>query len=104
MVIALGCTVAAGVSGMLLDRGRWAGGLAVLPPLIAYVAISLKLQGKAQWHRRMEGQLRALKSRLKYELSEFPTADQIAAISKSQREMEESMREDWKKHLGFEWA
>jgi hypothetical protein len=104
MIAALLATVAAGVVGIVYDLGEWAGGLAVLPALIGIVATNLKLQGKAQWHSEKEGELRELRSRLRYQLPESPTADHIAAIAKSRGTMEKRMREEWVKHLQFDWA
>ena len=104
MIIALLCTVAAAICGIVFDLGKWAGALAIMPTLIAFVASSLKLQGKAQWHYRREGELRTLRSRLKYQLSESPTADQIAAVAKSWDDMEKRMQADWERNLSFDFA
>jgi hypothetical protein len=61
MILAVGCSFAAAAVGLLLDsRGKIAGGLAILPPLIAFIAISLKLDGKSSYHYRKRDALEAL--------------------------------------------
>lgn len=55
MTAALGCSVGAGIFGVIAHMPRAAGALALMPPLIAFVVANLKLDGKTGWHyRRIE--------------------------------------------------
>lgn len=105
MNIALGCSVAAAIIGIFFNVSpKIVGGIAVLPPLIAYIAVNLKLEGKSSWHYRKREALSALRSRLLYQQPEVPSADNIAAIAKSWEELNLKMREEWDRSLTLNWS
>ena len=104
MVLSVLCSVtAAGLGFFTSQSSRLVGGIAILTPLIAYVAVSLKLEGKASWHHRKSNALYALSSRLRYELLEEPTAEQIARVSKAYDALNLAMQREWDATLSFNW-
>ncbi len=105
MVLSVVCSVtAAGLGFFTSQSSRLVGGIAILTPLIAYVAVNLKLEGKASWHHRKSNALLALSSRLRYELPEEPTAEQIAAVSRSYDALNLRMQREWDATLSFNWS
>lgn len=104
MVLSVLCSVtAAGLGFFTSQSSRLVGGIAILTPLIAYVAVNLKLEGKASWHHRKSNALRALGSRLRYELPEEPTAAEIAEVSKAYDALNVTMQREWDATLSFNW-
>ena len=104
MVLSVLCSVtAAGLGFFTSQSSRLVGGIAILTPLIAYVAVNLKLEGKASWHHRKSNALRALSSRLRYELPEEPTAEEIAEVSKAYDTLNVTMQREWDATLSFNW-
>ena len=104
MVLSVLCSVtAAGLGFFTSQSSRLVGGIAILTPLIAYVAVNLKLEGKASWHHRKSNALRALCSRLRYELPEEPTAEEIANVSKAYDALNVVMQREWDATLSFNW-
>ena len=96
MVIALGCSVAAGAIGFFTNASsKVVGGLAVIPALIAFVAVNLKLEDKSSWHYRKRDELRALVSRLDYPQTELLSSDNIATISNCRNELNAKMQAEW---------
>jgi hypothetical protein len=105
MLLGLGCNVAAAILGIFYDKsGKLVGGLAAIPPLIAFVSTRLKLEGKSSWHYRKSNGLNALRSRLLYQLPESPTFDQVAAIAKARDELNEKMQIERDTNLSFDWT
>lgn len=104
MSVALGCSVAAGIFGVFARMPRIAGGLALVPPLIAYVVANLKVDGKSRWHYRRIVALHALRSRLLYELPESPGVDDIAAVSSSWTTLNEKTQKEWDDNLALDWS
>jgi hypothetical protein len=105
MALALSCSLAAGVLGIFTSvPSKIVGGIAVLPPLIAYIAVNLKLEDKSSWHYRKGHALRVLKSRLMYQLPEAPTVDNVAAIADERDKLHVRMQEEWERSLRFNWA
>src|SRR5271169_1735159 len=75
-MLALGCSVAAAISGLFFYvSAKIVGGIAALPPLIAFVAVNLKLEARSRWHYKKSYGMDALRSRLVYQLPEEPTVD-----------------------------
>ncbi len=104
-VVSVLCSViAAGLGFFTSQSSRLVGGIAILTPLIAYVAVNLKLEGKASWHHRKSNALLALVSKLRYELPEEPTAEQIAAVSKAYDALNLVMQREWDATLSFNWS
>ena len=104
MVLALGCSVGAAISGIFFNVSpKIVGGLAALPPLIAFVAVNLKLEGKEAWHYTKQSKLDAIRSRLLYQLPEFPSADNIAAMASLRDEVNGEMQDEWKNNLRMNW-
>lgn len=101
----LAASVLAGALGFFTNTpSKTIGGIAILPPLIAYVAVNVKLEAKNSWHARMVDGLRRFRSRLVYELPEFPALEQIAEIAKKRQEFEEIMQAEWDKTLLVDWT
>lgn len=105
MEIALACSVIAGALGIFTKvSSHIVGILAVMPPLIAYVAITLKLDAKTSWHFRKELGLRTLKSRLLFQLPETVLPENVAAIAKDWDKLNAQMQREWDETLAFNWA
>jgi hypothetical protein len=105
MVIALGCSVAAATLGVFTQTpAKVVGGIAVLPPLIAFVAGNLKFEAKNSWHARRSDGLSKLRSRLLYQLPASPTLEQIAAIARDRDDLETRLQTEWDKTLLLKWA
>lgn len=105
MLTALGCSVAAAVSGVFFSvKPQIVGGIALLPPLLAYAALNMKFDGKSSWHYRKVYALESLLSRLLYQLPEKPTVDNIAAIARERDTMHVEMQSEWDRTLAFNWG
>lgn len=105
MVAALVCSVAAGVGGVFFEMsGKKAGGLAVLPPLIAFVAVNLRFESKSSWHYRKKDGLTALRSRLLYQQPESPSADNIASVARDWGELNATAQKEWDRSLSLNWS
>jgi len=105
MTAALGCSVLAAILGFFTETSsKVIGGIAILPPLIAFIAANLKFEAKNSWHARRSDGLSSLKSRLLYQLPEPPTLDQIAAISRDRDELESKLQAEWDRNLLLKWS
>jgi hypothetical protein len=105
MIIALAASVIAGLGGITNAlSAQTTGAVALLPGLMALVAVTMKFQGKAGWHYRKRDALKNLKSRLCFELPESPSADNVAAIAKEKRELTIAMQDEWERDLTLSWA
>lgn len=92
----LGCSVAAAISGIFFDvSSRIVGAVAALPPLIAYVAASLRLELRQNWYFRKSVPLKALRSQLLYQLPEEPTVESVAAIAAARDKLVADMQREW---------
>jgi hypothetical protein len=105
MVLALACSVVAAVGGIFFKvPADIVGGIAVLSPLIAFVAVNLKLEGKCGWHYRRKDMLWALRSRLLYQLPESPTLENLAAIAADWDKITAEMQAEWEQRLSLNWS
>jgi hypothetical protein len=104
MAIALGCSIAAGIFGLVAHMPRVSGVLAILPTLIAFVVVNLKLDGKACWYFDKLNAFEALRTRLLYELPDPPTLDNIAAVAHSRTTVVDALEQDWNKNLMLDWT
>lgn len=105
MVAALSCSVSAAILGFWTDvSSKVVGGLAILPALIAFVAVNLKLERKSSWHYRKRDGLQALRSRLLYQQPVSPSADNIAAIAEAWDKLNQQMQEEWDKDMALNWS
>jgi hypothetical protein len=105
MLVALGCSVTAAIIGIFLSvSSKIVGGIALLPPLIAYGVVNMKFDGKSSWHYRKSKMLSSLRSRLLYQQPEAPTVDNIAAIARERDELDLKMQAEWDKTLVFNWS
>jgi hypothetical protein len=105
MLAALACSVAAAVGGVFCGvRSQIVGGIALLPPLLAYAAINMKFDGKSSWHYRKVYSLQSLLSRLLYQLPEHPTVDNVAAIAHERDSIHVQMQSEWDRTLAFNWG
>ncbi len=105
MILALACSLAAAVGGIFFDvSAKIVGGIALLPPLIAYVAVNLNLEPRSSWHYRKADAFRALHSRLMYQLPEIPTIENISEIAKDRDKVGKDMRYEWERTLTMNWS
>jgi hypothetical protein len=106
MVLALGCTVVAGILGFFYQAAnpKVIAGFAVLPALIALVANTMKFESKNSWHARLCDGLSTLRSRLLYQQPELPTLDQVARIAEDRDNLEIKMQAEWDRSLLLSWA
>lgn len=96
LILAVSCSVGAAVAGIFIRvDSRIVGGLAALPPVLAYVAVSLKLDIRENWYYGMSIGLEALRSRLLYQLPENPTVDNVSAIASARDQLIADMQKEW---------
>lgn len=96
LFLALGCSLAAAISGIFFSVSpKIVGGLAALPPLIAYVAAGFRLELRQNWYYRSAIALEAFRSRLLYQLPEQPTVDNISAIAQERDKLMIEMQHEW---------
>jgi hypothetical protein len=82
LFVSLGCSLAAAIIGLgFAVHRRVVGGIAALPPLIAFVASNFRLEVRQNWYYRKAVALDVLRSRLLYQLPEEPTAENVSAIA-----------------------
>jgi hypothetical protein len=104
-ILALLCSVGAAVAGLFFNLpGHTVGGIAALPPLIAFIATNLKLEARSDWHYRKSYLFDTLHSRLMYQLPAAPTVDNIAAIAHDRDTMVDQMEAEWKKTSAISWT
>ena len=105
MASALGCSLLAAILGIFSSiDAKIIGGLAVLPPVIAYIAVNLKLEEKCGWHYRKGIGLRTLRSRLLYQQPEVPSVSNIAAIARERDGLDFDMQLEWESDLKLNWS
>jgi hypothetical protein len=105
MILTVGTSIAATLCGVFLDvNGKVTGGIASLPAIMALVAVTFKPAGRANWHYRKKDRLYELRRRLRYELPESPSADNVAAISKAWTQLTDKMNEEWEREFTLSWA
>jgi hypothetical protein len=105
-ILALCCSVAAVVSGVFFNNisPKIPGGIAALPPLIAFVAINLKLEARSSWHYRKSYAMAALRSRLRFQLPEDTTAEHISAIAQDRDDVIDQMELEWDQTITVNWG
>jgi hypothetical protein len=95
-MLALACSVAAAITGLFSTvSAKIVGGIAALPPIIAFVATNLKLEARSRWHYKKSYGMDALRSRLLYQLPEEPTTDNISAIALDRDKLNALMEIEW---------
>lgn len=105
MIVALLFSVATAIAGIFIKaKSEIVGAMAILPALIAYVAINLKLNGKSSWHYRMADGLDGFRSRLLYQLPDPPTVENIAGIAQARDAFIKEMQEEWDRTLALNWS
>ena len=87
------------VGSILGMHPRIVGGIAALPPLIAYVATSFRLELRQNWYYRKAVGLDALRSQLLYQLPEEPTAEDVSAIAAARDKLVIDMQHEWYKTI-----
>jgi len=103
MALALSCSSGAVVAGFFFSSGKVAGGLALLPTLIAFMVLNLRLDERKDWHSRKHRELEALRYRLRYQIPDNPTADQIAAIAEAFTALNLKFMDQFKTTCEFNW-
>lgn len=101
---ALSCSVVAAAIGMFTNvSSKTVGGIAALPPLIAFIALNLKLESRSRWHYEKEYVMDQLRSRLQYQLPEEPTIDHIAAIASERDQQNARLEREWQETNAISW-
>jgi hypothetical protein len=96
LIASLGCSLAAAISGIFFSVSpKIVGAVATLPPLIAYVAVSFRLELRQNWYFRKSVELENLRSRLLYQLPEEPTAENISGIAAARDKLVSDMQREW---------
>jgi hypothetical protein len=90
------CSLAAAISGIFFGVSpKIVGGIATLPPLIAYLAVSFRLELRQNWYFRKAVALEKLRSRLLYQLPEEPTVENVSAIAAARDTLVSDMQREW---------
>jgi hypothetical protein len=106
ITIAILSSIVAGLGGITLlfiNHPRILGTLALMPGIMAFIAGTMKFQDKASRHARYKEGLRELRQRLVYQLPEFPTADNVAAIAADLSILQGRMQKE-REALAFNFA
>jgi hypothetical protein len=104
-ICALSCSVIAVAVGLFANvSAKTVGGIAALPPLIAFIAVNLKLESRSRWHYEKEYVMDALRSRLRYQLPEEPSVDDIAAIANERDKQNARLEEKWQETNVISWV
>jgi hypothetical protein len=94
--LSLSCSITAAICGIVFHVSpEIVGGIAALPPLVAFIASNLKLDLRENWYYRKTSVLETLRSRLLYQLPEVPTVDNVAAIAAARDKLEIEMQTEW---------
>jgi hypothetical protein len=105
MVTAVVASFLAGAGGLVFNWPKEViGGLAIVPGFIAFAVASLKLQEKASLHFRYRDGLRMFRGRLLYQLPEFPSADNIAAIDKDLNDFRSQIQAETTSQAKFDFG
>jgi hypothetical protein len=105
MALGLLCSIAAALLGFFTSTpAKVVGGIALLPPLIAFIAVNMKLDGQGSWFARKSNALQSLRLRLLYQLPLEPTADHIAVVANAYGELNIVMQKEWDETLRFNWS
>jgi hypothetical protein len=87
----------AGLGGLFFDMpSKIVAGLALLPGVMTAIAISLKLQEKANLHYDRFTGLSALAAFLRFEMPQPPTYPDLAAVSKLRSDFRMRIDTNWK--------
>ena len=104
-ILALLCSVAAVAIGLFLNvSAKVVSGIAALPPLIAFVAVNLKLEARSSWHYRKGYAIDELHSRLMYRLPEAPTVDNVDGIARARDQLVSEMEREWDRTITVSWG
>jgi hypothetical protein len=103
MAAAVASAAASAIAGFKFGSAAWAGGLSLVGPSLAVIATGLKLDPRASWYRKKEQALAGLRRRLRYEMPEYPDADQIALISRERTSLEQKLQKDFEKTCLYRW-
>jgi hypothetical protein len=105
MSIALISSAAAGLGGLAFGwTSRTTGAVALIPGAVAVIASTMKFEGKSNWHYRKLYGFKNLKARLLYELPATPSVEDVAALSKEQRDLITEMEKEWEAVLSLSWS
>jgi hypothetical protein len=105
-ICALSCSVIAAAVGLFANNvsAKTVGGIAALPPLIAFIGANLKLESRSRWHYEKEYVMDALRSRLRYQLPEQPSVDDIAAIASERDKQNARLEDKWQETNVISWV
>lgn len=105
MLVIVGSTAAAAISGLLFDAsGRIVGALALLPGLVALAASSLKLQTRSIYHYRCVRGYQALRSKLDFVLPEEPSRAELAELDREIHRFTVAMDDEFDRTCGFDFT
>lgn len=103
MFVALSCSACAAIAGFLFASAKIAGCFAIMPPLIAFIAVNLRLGSRLAWHRKRQALAEALRHRLRYQLPEHPSAEDVADVSRQYMAMRIRLQKEYKSSCEFTW-
>jgi hypothetical protein len=102
--LALGASVFIAVGGIAFNVSAKMLGITALVPTIAMLVNTVyQPQSRSRWHYAKRDRLNAMRRRLKYELPERPTADNIAAVSHDWAKLDVEMDDHWHKTIQIDW-
>lgn len=104
MALTLASSALAALGGFLGFPSQLVGSVALLPGVIALIATTFNLQGRANWHYRKKDALYGLRRKLLFELPENPAAQDIAAVAEEWTQLNERMNVLWESDLSLSWA
>jgi len=82
---------------------KWMIGMvAAVPGIMALSAQIIKFQQKSNWQCRKAEAEKALRRRLLFEMSEFPTVDDVKAVAAAWDGLDATMQEEWERTIGKE--
>ena len=105
MATAVVASVASGIAGVsgLLDS-KIVGTIALIPGACALLASSINFDQRTITNRKRQRLFAALSYRLKFELPEPPTLDQLALISREIVKIDEEIDKEYEEKIKLGWT
>jgi hypothetical protein len=104
-LLAILASIGAGIAGLLGSVSSQKIGIAAfIPGALALVATTMNFDGKAKFHNRKKRAMDALLGRLKYQMPDAPTDDQISLIHKTMSDIDQRLGDEWDSVSAHNWA
>lgn len=104
MFLTVATTGIAVVYGLMANHtSQITAALALVPGGIALLATSLKLEARCNWHYRKAYMLEMLARKLRIELPDEPTQDQLSEVSHALGSLELESEAKWEETVSFDW-